>query len=85
LQVESLKLQAWVKEIGQCVLILFEGRYAACKGGAIQRFMEYLNPRVACAVAREKPSEVERGQWYFQRCVQHLPTAGDSMLFDRSR
>lgn len=84
LQVELLKLQAWVKETGQRVVILFEGRDAAGKGGAIKRFMEHLNPRGARVVALEKPSEVERGQWYFQRYVSHLPTAGEIVLFDRS-
>ncbi|MBY0454777.1 MAG: polyphosphate kinase 2 [Burkholderiaceae bacterium] len=84
LQVELLKLQAWVKETGQRVVILFEGRDAAGKGGAIKRFMEHLNPRGAHVVALEKPSEVERGQWYFQRYIQHLPTAGEIALFDRS-
>ena len=84
LQVELLKLQAWVKETGQKVVILFEGRDAAGKGGTIKRFMEHLNPRGARVVALEKPSEVERGQWYFQRYVQHLPTAGEIALFDRS-
>ena len=84
LQVELLKLQAWVKESGQRVVILFEGRDAAGKGGAIKRMMEHLNPRGARVVALEKPSDVERGQWYFQRYVQHLPTAGEIVLFDRS-
>ncbi|MFM8797673.1 MAG: polyphosphate kinase 2 [Fluviibacter sp.] len=84
LQVELLKLQAWVKETGQKVVILFEGRDAAGKGGAIKRFMEHLNPRGARVVALEKPSESERGQWYFQRYIQHLPTAGEIVLFDRS-
>ncbi len=84
LQVELLKLQAWVKEKGQKVVILFEGRDAAGKGGTIKRFMEHLNPRGARVVALEKPSEVERGQWYFQRYVQHLPTAGEIVLLDRS-
>ncbi len=84
LQVELLKLQAWVKETGQRVVILFEGRDAAGKGGTIKRFMEHLNPRGATVVALEKPSEVERGQWYFQRYIQHLPTAGEIVLFDRS-
>lgn len=84
LQVELLKLQAWVKETGQRVVILFEGRDAAGKGGTIKRMMEHLNPRGARVVALEKPSEVERGQWYFQRYVQHLPTAGEIVLFDRS-
>jgi polyphosphate kinase 2 len=84
LQVELLKLQAWVKETGQRVVIVFEGRDAAGKGGAIKRFMEHLNPRGARVVALEKPSEVERGQWYFQRYVEHLPTRGEIVLFDRS-
>jgi polyphosphate kinase 2 len=84
LQVELLKLQAWVKETGQRVVIIFEGRDAAGKGGAIKRFMEHLNPRGARVVALEKPSEVERGEWYFQRYIQHLPTAGEIVLFDRS-
>jgi polyphosphate kinase 2 len=84
LQVELLKLQAWVKETGQKVVILFEGRDAAGKGGTIKRFMEHLNPRGARVVALEKPSETERGQWYFQRYVEHLPTSGEIVLFDRS-
>ena len=84
LQVELLKLQAWVKETGQKVVILFEGRDAAGKGGAIKRFMEHLNPRGARVVALEKPSEIEKGQWYFQRYIQHLPTNGEIVLFDRS-
>lgn len=84
LQVELLKLQNWTKEQKQKVVILFEGRDAAGKGGAIKRFMEHLNPRGARVVALEKPSEAERGQWYFQRYVQQLPTAGEIVLFDRS-
>lgn len=84
LQVELLKLQAWVKATGQRVVIVFEGRDAAGKGGTIKRFMEHLNPRGARVVALEKPNEVERGQWYFQRYVQHLPTAGEIVMFDRS-
>jgi len=84
LQVELLKLQAWVKETGQRVVIVFEGRDAAGKGGAIKRFMEHLNPRGARVVALEKPTPTEAGQWYFQRYVQHLPTAGEIVLFDRS-
>ncbi len=84
LQVELLKLQAWVKATGQKVVVLFEGRDAAGKGGTIKRFMEHLNPRGARVVALEKPSDVERGQWYFQRYVQELPTAGEIALFDRS-
>ncbi len=84
LQVELLKVQRWVKETGQRVVILFEGRDAAGKGGTIKRFMEHLNPRGARVVALEKPTEEERGQWYFQRYVRHLPTAGEIVLFDRS-
>jgi polyphosphate kinase 2 len=84
LQVELLKFQAWVKETGQRVVILFEGRDAAGKGGTIKRFMEHLNPRGARVVALEKPSDIERGQWYFQRYVTQLPTRGEIVLFDRS-
>jgi polyphosphate kinase len=84
LQVELLKLQSWVKETHQRVVVLFEGRDAAGKGGTIRRFMEHLNPRGARVVALEKPTEEERGQWYFQRYVGHLPTAGEMTLFDRS-
>ena len=84
LQVELLKLQAWVKESGQKVVVLFEGRDAAGKGGTIKRFMEHLNPRGARVVALDKPTEDERGQWYFQRYVRHLPTSGEIVLFDRS-
>jgi polyphosphate kinase 2 len=84
LQGELVKLQDWVQHSRQKVVILFEGRDAAGKGGAIKRFMEHLNPRGASVVALEKPSEVERGQWYFQRYVQHLPTNGEIVLFDRS-
>ena len=84
LQAELLKLQSWVKEARQRVIILFEGRDAAGKGGAIKRFMEHLNPRGARVIALEKPSDVERGQWYFQRYVEHLPTTGEIVLFDRS-
>jgi polyphosphate kinase len=84
LQTELLKLQSWIKETEQRVVILFEGRDAAGKGGAIKRFMEHLNPRGARVVALEKPSEIERGQWYFQRYVEHLPTKGEIVMFDRS-
>ena len=84
LQVELLKLQSWVRETGQRVVILFEGRDAAGKGGTIKRFMEHLNPRGARVVALEKPSPTEQGQWYFQRYVQHLPTRGEIVLLDRS-
>lgn len=84
LQVELLKLQNWVKETGQRVVILFEGRDAAGKGGTIKRVMEHLNPRGARVVALEKPTERERSQWYFQRYIQNLPAAGEIVLFDRS-
>ena len=84
LQVELLKVQRWVKDSGARIVILFEGRDAAGKGGTIKRFMEHLNPRGARVVALDKPSDVERGQWYFQRYVRHLPTAGDMVFFDRS-
>ncbi|MCE7044323.1 polyphosphate kinase 2 [Dyadobacter sp. CY312] len=84
LQVELLKLQAWVKQTGSRVVILFEGRDAAGKGGTIKRMMEHLNPRGARVVALEKPTEEERGQWYFQRYVKHLPSNGEIVLFDRS-
>jgi polyphosphate kinase len=84
LQVELLKFQMWVKDTGQRVVILFEGRDAAGKGGTIKRLMEHLNPRGARVVALEKPTENERGQWYFQRYVQNLPTRGEIVLFDRS-
>jgi polyphosphate kinase 2 len=84
LQIELLKVQNWVKESGQRIVILFEGRDAAGKGGTIKRFMEHLNPRSARVVALEKPTEAERGQWYFQRYVQHLPTSGEMVFFDRS-
>ena len=84
LQVELLKVQAWARDTGQRIVIVFEGRDAAGKGGAIKRFMEHLNPRGARVVALEKPTDVERGQWYFQRYVRHLPTAGELVLFDRS-
>ena len=84
LQVELLKVQRWVKESGKKVVILFEGRDAAGKGGAIKRFMEHLNPRGARVVALEKPTVAEQTQWYFQRYINHLPSAGEIVLFDRS-
>lgn len=84
LQVELLKLQKQVKANGLKVLIIFEGRDAAGKGGTIKRVTEHLNPRGARVVALEKPSDVERSQWYFQRYVQHLPSAGEIVIFDRS-
>lgn len=84
LQIELLKMQNWVRDTGQRVVILFEGRDAAGKGGTIKRMMEHLNPRGARVVALEKPTEQEKGQWYFQRYINHLPTAGEIVLFDRS-
>jgi polyphosphate kinase 2 len=84
LQVELLKMWRWIKANNQRVVVLFEGRDAAGKGGTIKRLMEHLNPRGARVVALEKPDEQEKGQWYFQRYVQHLPTAGEIVLFDRS-
>lgn len=84
LQVELLKMQNWVKETGQRIVILFEGRDAAGKGGSIKRFMEHLNPRGARVIALEKPTDTEKGQWYFQRYIKHLPTAGEIVLLDRS-
>ncbi|KRB77131.1 polyphosphate kinase [Nocardioides sp. Root190] len=84
LQVELLKFQSWAKATGSKHVVVFEGRDAAGKGGTIKRFMEHLNPRYARVVALTKPSDRELGQWYFQRYVQHLPTAGEISLFDRS-
>jgi polyphosphate kinase 2 len=84
LQVELLKVQHWVKETGQRIVILFEGRDAAGKGGTIKRFMEHLNPRAARVVALEKPTIEQQSQWYFQRYVEHLPSAGEIVFFDRS-
>ncbi len=84
LQIELLKAQAWIRATGQKLVVVFEGRDAAGKGGTIKRFMEHLNPRGASVVALTAPSERERGQWYFQRYVLHLPTSGEIVLFDRS-
>ncbi len=84
LQVELLKMQRWVKDTGERVVLLFEGRDAAGKGGTIKRFMEHLNPRGASVVALPAPSERERGQWYFQRYVERLPSKGEIVFFDRS-
>ena len=84
LQVELLKFQNHVKEKGLKVLMIFEGRDAAGKGGTIKRITEHLNPRGARVVALEKPSDIEKSQWYFQRYVQHLPSAGEIVFFDRS-
>ncbi|MFC1408154.1 polyphosphate kinase 2 [Streptacidiphilus sp. N1-12] len=83
-QIELLKLQSWVKNTGQRIVIVCEGRDAAGKGGTIKRFTEHLNPRGARVVALQKPTDRENGEWYFQRYVEHLPTAGEIVLFDRS-
>ena len=84
LQIELMKLQKWVRKTGARIVCVFEGRDAAGKGSTIKRFMEHVNTRHARAVALSKPTETERGQWYFQRYAAHLPTAGDIVLFDRS-
>ncbi len=84
LQAELLKVQLWAQETGQKFVILYEGRDAAGKGGTIKRFMEHLNPRFARVVALNKPSEQEKGQWFFQRYIEHLPTAGEMVFYDRS-
>ncbi|QKF78218.1 polyphosphate kinase 2 [Arcobacter defluvii] len=84
LQIELLKLQNYVKENGLKILMIFEGRDAAGKGGTIKRITEHLNPRGARVVALEKPSDIEKTQWYFQRYTQYLPSAGEIVLFDRS-
>jgi polyphosphate kinase 2 len=84
LQIELLKVQRWAQDTDQKLVILFEGRDAAGKGGTIKRFMEHMNPRYARVVALTKPTEEEKTQWYFQRYVRHLPHAGEMVLFDRS-
>ena len=84
LQSELVKVQEWVRDSGARIVVVFEGRDAAGKGGTIKRFMEHLNPRGASVVALEKPSERESTQWYFQRYISHLPSAGEIVLFDRS-
>jgi polyphosphate kinase 2 len=84
LQAELLKLQIWAQDTGEKFVILFEGRDAAGKGGTIKRFMEHLNPRYARVVALTKPSDKEKGEWFFQRYIAHLPTAGEMVLYDRS-
>ncbi|QFT47613.1 Polyphosphate kinase 2 (PPK2) [Roseivivax sp. THAF40] len=84
LQAELLKVQLWAQETGQKFVLLFEGRDAAGKGGTIKRFTEHLNPRSARVVALNKPTDEERGQWYFQRYIDHLPTCGEIVLYDRS-
>lgn len=84
LQAELLKVQLWAQDTGQKFVILFEGRDAAGKGGTIKRFMEHLNPRLARVVALNKPSDVEKGQWFFQRYIEQLPTSGEMVFYDRS-
>ncbi|QXT38401.1 polyphosphate kinase 2 [Gymnodinialimonas ceratoperidinii] len=84
LQIELVKMLSWVRETGARVAVVFEGRDAAGKGGAIKRIRENLNPRAAHVIALSKPTEREAGQWYFQRYIQHLPSAGEISLFDRS-
>ena len=84
LQIELLKVQEWVRESGQKLVLLFEGRDAAGKGGTIKRFTEHLNPRGARVVALDKPTEREQSQWFFQRYIGRLPSAGEIVLFDRS-
>jgi polyphosphate kinase 2 len=84
LQAELLKVQKWVNDTGQKFVLLFEGRDAAGKGGTIKRFMEHLNPREARVVALNKPTDEERGYWFFQRYIQHLPTEGEMVFYDRS-
>ncbi len=84
LQIELVKMQAWLKDSDHRVALIFEGRDAAGKGGTIKRFRENLNPRGARVVALSKPSDAERSQWYFQRYIQHLPSAGEIVFFDRS-
>ncbi|HAS42556.1 MAG TPA: polyphosphate kinase 2 [Microscillaceae bacterium] len=84
LQIELVKLQKWVQEEKKRVAIIFEGRDAAGKGSTIKRFMQYLSPRAMRVVALPKPSDVEKGQWYFQRYVKHLPNPGEIVFFDRS-
>jgi polyphosphate kinase 2 len=84
LQTELVKLQEWVRDTGARIVILFEGRDAAGKGGTIKRITEYLSPRTARIAALPAPSDREKGQWYFQRYIEHLPTRGEIVLFDRS-
>ena len=84
LQIELVKMQSWARETGARIAVVFEGRDAAGKGGAINAFRQNLNPRGARVVALSKPTETEAGQWYFQRYVNHLPTSGEVVLFDRS-
>jgi polyphosphate kinase len=84
LQAELVKMQNWVRASGARIVVIFEGRDAAGKGGTISRVMQYLNPRFAHVTALDKPSDRERAEWYFQRYIEHLPTGGEIVLFDRS-
>ena len=84
LQIELVNMQRWINSTGARVLVIFEGRDAAGKGGSIKRVMQYLNPRTARVVALPQPNEREKGQWYFQRYIEHLPTSGEIVLMDRS-
>src|SRR5688572_4252775 len=84
MQTELVKLQEWTRQTGERILVIFEGRDAAGKGGAIKRISEYLSPRIARIVALPTPTERERGQWYYQRYITHLPSKGEIVLFDRS-
>lgn len=84
LQIELVRLQAWARATGERIVVVFEGRDAAGKGGTISRFRQNLNPRHARVVALSKPTEVEAGQWYFQRYIDHMPSAGEIVLFERS-
>jgi polyphosphate kinase 2 len=84
LQIQLLKMQSWVRETGERIVIVFEGRDGAGKGGNIARFTQHLNPRFARVVALSKPTDAERGQWYFQRYANHMPTRGEIVFFDRS-
>ncbi len=84
LQIELIKVQNWAQDTGQKIIVIFEGRDTAGKGGTIKRFREHINPRHARVVALPKPTERERGEWYYQRYVRHLPTSGEIVLFDRS-
>src|SRR6478752_7735893 len=84
LQAQLVEMQEWVKTSGTRLVVVFEGRDAAGKGGTIQRMMQYLNPRICRIVALPAPTERQRSQWYFQRYIEHLPAAGEIVLFDRS-
>ncbi len=84
LQIELVKMLDWLKKSGERIVTVFEGRDAAGKGGTIKRLTEHLNPRIARIAALSKPTETERGQWYFQRYIAHLPTRGEMTIFDRS-